>query len=86
MSPAICAWHRADGEYVGIANMWNLADKGARIALVEGERQYTYPELDGLCRAIAAPIKRRSLVFCLCALIIKLYAASFLVIISFVCI
>ena len=67
MSPAICAWHRADGEYVGIANMWNLADKGARIALVEGERQYTYPELDGLCRAIAAPIKRRSLVFCLCA-------------------
>lgn len=47
--------------------MWNLKDKGDRIALIEGERNLSYAELDGLCQRIVAPMGERSLVFCLCS-------------------
>ena len=46
--------------------MWNLADKGDKVAMIEGERKLTYAELDGLCGQIAGQMSERSLVFCLC--------------------
>ena len=46
--------------------MWNIKGKGNHVAMVEGGRQLTYTELDGLCGQIVAPMGARSLVFCLC--------------------
>ena len=67
MSIAVYAWNRAIGEDMKVTHMWNVGSKGERIALIEGERRVSYSELDGLCREIVAPLKKRSLIFCLCA-------------------
>ena len=47
--------------------MWNIGDKGDKVAMIEGERKLTYAELDGLCGQIVGKLSERSLVFCLCA-------------------
>lgn len=46
--------------------IWNLRDKGDRVALIEGGRSITYEELARTTEAIQARLPRRSLVFCLC--------------------
>lgn len=46
--------------------MWNLREKGARVALVEGERTITYAEMADTCEQLQAQLAPRSLAFCLC--------------------
>lgn len=46
--------------------MWNLKQKGTRLALIEGERKITYEQLDGICDGIKAVLPDRALVFCMC--------------------
>ena len=46
--------------------MWNLADKGDRIAMIDGDRRVSYAELAALCDSIGEKLPERSLVFCLC--------------------
>ncbi len=47
-------------------DMWNLIEKGDRIAMIDGERQITYNELDRITSDLRAQIPNRSLVFCMC--------------------
>ena len=46
--------------------MWNLCEKGASVALIDGCRNVTYAELYAICDLLGKQIPNRSLVFCLC--------------------
>ena len=46
--------------------MWNLFNKGDKVAMIKDDRQITYAELARITEGLQAHLPSRSLVFCLC--------------------